>query len=129
MKFQEFYISDKKGKSNCVIRSLCKVLNKEYNDVYDDLCKVAKNLNHSSFNDVPVFEKYIEENDIIKINCSREVKVKDLEIDNCSYIVFCYDKKEFYHMISIIDNIIYDKNSDCMDLYVIAIYRKSKKTC
>ena len=34
MTFKEFYISDKNGKSNCVIRSLCKILNKEYNDVY-----------------------------------------------------------------------------------------------
>ena len=32
MTFKEFYISDKNGKSNCVIRSLCKILNKEYND-------------------------------------------------------------------------------------------------
>ena len=29
MTFKEFYISDKNGKSNCVIRSLCKILNKE----------------------------------------------------------------------------------------------------
>lgn len=125
MTFKEFYILDKNGKSNCVIRSLCKVLNKEYNDVYDGLCEVAKNLNFSSFNDIPVFEKYMEDNDIIKISGSDEIKVKDLKIDNFSYIVFCYDKKDFYHMISIINNVIYDKNSDCMDLYVIAIYRKN----
>ena len=125
MKFKEFYISDKSGKSNCVIRSLCKVLNKEYNVVYEGLCEVAKKLNYSSFNDVPVFEKYMEDNNIIKINYSGEIKVKDLETDSCSYIVFCYDKKEFYHMVSIIDNVIYDKNSECMDLYVIAIYRKN----
>lgn len=125
MTFKEFYISDKNGKSNCVIRSLCKVLNKEYNDVYDGLCEVAKKLNLSSFNDIPVFEKYMEDNDIIKISVGDEIIVKDLKIDNFSYIVFCYDKKDLYHMISIIDNVIYDKNSDCMDLYVIAIYRKN----
>ena len=124
MIFKEFYITDKNGKSNCVIRSLCKVLNKEYNDVYDGLCEVAKKLNCSSFNDIPVFEKYMEDNDIFKISCYNEIKVKDLKIDDFSYIVFCYDKKDFYHMISIIDNVIYDKNSDCMDLYVISIYRK-----
>lgn len=127
MKFKEFYISDKNGKSNCVIRSLCKVLNKEYNDVYDGLCEVTKKLNYSSFYDVPVFEKYMKDNNIIKISCGDEIKIKDLKMDNFSYIVFCYDKKEFYHMISIIDNVIYDKNSDCMDLYVIAIYRKNQK--
>lgn len=125
MKFKEFYISDKSGKSNCVIRSLCKLLNKEYNVVYEELCEVAKKLNSSSFNDVPIFEKYMEDNNIIKINYSGEIKVKDLETDSCSYIVFCYDKKGFYHMFSIIDNVIYDKNSECMDLYVIAIYRKN----
>ena len=66
----------------------------------------------------------MEDNNIIKINRDEDIKVKDLKTDNGSYIVFCYDKKEFYHMISIIDNDIYDKNSDCMDLYVISVYRK-----
>ena len=74
--------------------------------------------------DLVKFEKYMEDNNIIKINRDEDIKVKDLKIDNGSYIVFCYDKKEFYHMIPIIDNDIYDKNSDCMDLYVISVYRK-----
>lgn len=124
MIFKDFYISSKNGKSNCVIRSLCKILNKEYEDVYNGLCEVSKELKRSSFNDIEVFEKYMEDNNIIKINRDEDIKVKDLKIDNGSYIVFCYDKKEFYHMISIIDNNIYDKNSDCMDLYVISVYRK-----
>ena len=67
MTFKEFYIVDKDGKSNRVVRSLCKILNKEYDDVYNNLCKVAE----------------------------------DLKMDNDSYIVFYYDKREFYHMISI----------------------------
>lgn len=125
MRFEKFYISDKNGKSNCVIRSLCKVLNKEYDNVYNDLCKIASELNCLSFNDIPVFEKYMENNNIVKISGSDKIKVKNLKIDNFSYIVFCYDKKNLYHMVSIIDNVIYDKNSDCMDLYVIAIYRKN----
>ena len=124
MTFKEFYITDKNGKSNCVIRSLCKILNKEYNDVYNDLCKIAEDLKCVSFNDIPVFEKYMEDNNIFKINHDEDIKVKDLKIDNGSYIVFCYDKKEFYHMLSIIDNDIYDKNSDFMDLYVISVYKK-----
>ena len=52
MPFKKFYILDKDGKSNCVIRSLCKILNKEYNDVYTDLCKVVEKLNCSSFNNI-----------------------------------------------------------------------------
>ena len=124
MTFKEFYISDKNGKSNCVIRSLCKILNKEYSDVYSNLCKLAENLKCNSFNDIKVFETYMEENNIININYDKDVLVRDLKIDNGSYIVFCYDKKDYYHMIPIIDNIIYDKNYGCMDLYVISVYRK-----
>ena len=127
MTFKEFYISDKNGKSNCVIRSLCKILNKEYDDVYSALCKIAKDLKNDSYNDVPVFEKYMEDNNIFKINCEEDIKIKDLKIDNNSYIVFCYDKKDYYHMIPIISNTIYDKNSDCLNLYVISIYKENKK--
>ena len=125
MTFKEFYITDKNGKSNCVIRSLCKILNKEYNDVYNDLCKIAEDLKCDSFNDIPVFEKYMEDNNIFKIIFEEDIKVKDLKMDNDSYIVFCYDKKDYYHMVPIIDNTIYDKNSDCLNLYVISIYRKN----
>ena len=124
MTFKEFYISDKNGKSNCVIRSLCKILNKEYDDIYSDLCKIANDLKNNSYNDVPVFEKYMEDNNIFKISCEENIKVKDLKIDNNSYIVFCYDKKDYYHMIPIISDTIYDRNSDCLNLYVISIYRK-----
>ena len=55
-----------------------------------------------------------------------DIKVQDLKIDNSSYIVFCWNKKDYYHMIPIIDNVIYDKNFDCMNLYVISIYKKMK---
>ena len=68
----------------------------------------------------------MENNNIFKIICEEDIKVKDLKIDNNSYIVFCYDKKDYYHMISIIDKVIYDKSSNCMDLYVISIYKLSK---
>ena len=49
-------------------------------------------------------------------------KVKDLKLDNNSYIVFCYNKKDWYHMIPIIDNTIYDKSNECLELEVIKIY-------
>ena len=123
MTFKEFYISDSNGKSNCVVRSLCKILNKEYNDVYNDLFEIAEELN-CSFNDILVFERYMEYNGIFKVDFDEDdIMVKDLKIDDGLYIVFCYDRKNFYHMIPIIDSVIYDKKSDCMNLYVISIYK------
>ena len=126
MTFKEFYISDKNGKSNCVIRSLCKILNKEYNDVYNDLCKIAEDLKCDSFNDIPVFENYMEDNNIFNIDYNKDIMIKDLNLNDNSYVVFCWNKKDYYHMISIIDNVIYDKNFDCMNLYVISIYKKNE---
>ena len=124
MTFKEFYIVDKDGKSNCVVRSLCKILNKEYDDVYNGLFKVAKELNCSSFNDIPVFEKYMEDNNIFNIDYDKDIMIKDLNLNGNSYIVFCWDKSDYYHMIPIINNVIYDKNNDCINLYVISIYKK-----
>lgn len=123
MNFEKYYITNKEGKSNCVIRSLCKILNKKYDEVYNELVKKAKELNCNSFNDIEVFERYMEEHNIKKIN-SKEIKIKDLKLDNKEYIIFCYDKKEFYHMIPIINNTIYDKNDECINLYTISIYKK-----
>ena len=107
MTFKEFYISDNDGKSNCVIRSLCKILNKEYNDVYNDLCKIAEDLKCDSFNDIPVFEKYMEDNNIFNIDYDKDIMIKDLNLNDNSYIVFCWNKKDYYHMLPIIDNVIY----------------------
>ena len=114
----------KDGQSNCLIRSLCKVLNKEYDEVYNDLIKIQKELNRESFNDIPVFESYMKEYGISKMDYNDEVKVKDLKLSNDIYLILCYDKKDFYHMIPIINNTIYDKNQDCMELYVLSIYKK-----
>lgn len=123
MKYSEYFISNKEGKSNCVIRSFCKLYNQEYDVVFNELVELAHELNHNSFNDVEVFEEYMRRHNTIEME-SKEIKIKDLELDSGNYIVFCYDKKDYYHMITIIDNTIYDKTDECLDLYVIKIYKE-----
>lgn len=54
----------------------------------------------------------------------KEIKVKDLVLDKSSYILFCWDKKDYYHMFPIINNVIYDKDNKYMDLYIISIYKR-----
>lgn len=127
MTFIEYNLTDINGNSNCVIRSLCKILNKEYDDVLNGLLDTAKALNNESFNDIPVFEEYMKQNNIIKIDIEQDKQIKDLKLDNGSYIVFCYNKEDFYHMIPIIDNTVYDKRIDSLELYTISIYKENKK--
>ena len=126
MKFSEFYICDNEGKSNCVIRSFSKAYNEEYDSVYSELGNIAKSLK-MSFNDIEVFEEYMKRRNTLAIDYGKGLKIKDLELDNGLYIVFCWDKKEFYHMVPIINNTLYDRNSDSKDLYVITLYKKNKE--
>ena len=80
-----------------------------------------------SFNDIEVFEEYMKRRNIIPIDYGKDIKIKDLDLDNGLYIVFCWDKKEIYHMVPIINNTLYDRNSDSMELYVITLYREVRK--
>ena len=126
MKYNNYYICNSEGKSNCVIRSFCKAYNEEYDNVFNELCEIAKELKCDSFNDVEVFETYMKKRNTISIDYGKDEIIKDLKLDKGKYIVFCWDKKEFYHMISIIDNVLYDKDDRSLDLYVIKIYEKKK---
>ena len=126
MNFKKYYVEGSNGKSNCVIRTFCKLYNKEYDIVFEELCSLAKELDCESFNDVEVFETYMERNKTTKIDYGKDIKVKDLELDNGNYIVFCYDKKDDYHMVVIMDNVIYDKDDKKIDFYTIQIYKDSR---
>ena len=45
-----------------------------------------------------------------------------LVLDNGKYAIFAF-KDDWYHMFTIIDNTIYDKDNSCLDLSVISIYK------
>lgn len=124
MQYNKFYISNKDGKSNCVIRSFCKLFSEVYDKVHEELCYIAKELNCDSYNDIEVFETYMKRHDTFPFEYGEDIMVKDLKLDNGDYAVFCWDKKDFYHMISIVDSVVYDKDDTCLDLYVIKIYKK-----
>ena len=123
MKFNEFFVCNNEGKSNCVIRSLCKTYNEEYDNVFNELCNIAKELNCESFNDIEVFETYMKRRNTNNIDYGKDIKIKDLDLENGKYLVFCWDKKEFYHMVSIIDNVLYDKDDRSLELYTITVYK------
>ena len=126
MKYEEYYITDKNNKSNCVIRTFVKMFNQEYDDVANELASIATELN-CSFNDIETFEEYMNRRNFYKMDFSEDIQIKDLKLTNDKYIIFCYNKEEFYHMIPIINNTIYDRTNECLDLYVISIYTNEQK--
>lgn len=123
MRYKEYYICNNEGKSNCVIRSLCKTYNEDYDNVYNELCDISKELNCKSYNDIEVFETYMKRRNTMSIEYGNDIKLKDLRLDDGKYLVFCWDKKDFYHMVSIIDNTLYDKDNRSLELYTITIYK------
>lgn len=125
MNYEKYELASKEGKSNCVVRSLCKILDKEYAEVYGDLCNEAEKLKCSSFNDIIVFESYMKNNNIFKIYYQKDTKLEEIKFDDGYYIIFCWDKNEYYHMIPVINNTVYDKNQNYLNLYLLSLYKKN----
>ena len=99
---------DEKG--TCVIRSISKALNKDYN-----LIKKELGIN---YNDVSVFENYL-----ILDNGFKDKLLKDINLKGIN-IVFAHIN-DWYHMMCVINNVIYDKSdfNDLKDMKVIKIYK------
>jgi len=125
MKFKEYYVTNNEGKSNCVIRSFCKIYNDSYNNVYDELIDISKELNCNNFNDVEVFEEYMKRRNTTAIDYGSDMQIKDLQLNNGTYAILCWDKKDFYHMVVVIDGILYDKDDSSLELYVITNYKQN----
>lgn len=126
MKFIKYYITNKEGNSNCVIRTFCKIFNEEYDNVYNELCRIQKELNCSNYNDIEVFEKYMKNHNFNSIDYGKDIVIKELELDDDTYIVFCWNKDDFYHMLPIINNVIYDKEESSMNLFTLKLYKSQK---
>ena len=123
MKYEYYYVEDENKKSNCIIRTFCKLFNKEYDAVKQELINIAKELNYETYAEIEVFEKYLNDNNYKKIE-HKEEQIKNLKLEKGKYAVFCYDKKDYYHMLAIINNTVYDKKEDNLNLYTITIYKE-----
>lgn len=121
MNFEIYNPTNERG--SCIVRTFTKLLNKDINIVKEDLSNLAKKLDYDNYKETEVFEKYLENNNYQKIILEDEILVRDLKLDDGKYAVFCYDRADYYHIFPIINNIVYDKNDSCFNLYVINIYK------
>lgn len=121
MKFVEFNPVDEKG--NCILRSLTKILDKDYYDVKEELLNLTKQLGYTDYREDEVLETFFKMNNIEELENFDDIKISNLNLENGRYLVYCWDKKDFYHMATIIDNVLYDKNDSSMELYVVKLYK------
>ena len=110
-------------KGGCILRTFMKLFDKSSDEIKDELVILTKSMGNVSYKEVDVFERYLISNGYKKID-GNNVLVKDMDILEGEYAVFCY-KDDYYHMFPIIDGIIYDKNDNCLNLFVISLYKKN----
>ncbi len=113
-------------KSGCIVRAISSALNRNYNDIKSDLIGLSIKLKKDDYHDIEVFETYLFNNCFEIINDYTDILIKDLKLDSGNYVIFCY-KDAFYHMVSVINNTLYDKNDEALNLKVLKIYKYLKK--
>ena len=118
MKFEKYNPVDEK--ESCVIRTFSKLFNKDFYRMKKELIEYAKESGYNSYNDIEVFESYLLKNNYKKQNIAEEL-IENMSINYKKCAVLCH-KDDYYHMIPIIDNTIYDKDKDCLKLYAISLY-------
>ena len=122
MKFEYYNPSDESR--SCVVRTMTKLTGKTYDIVKAELTALAKKLGCETYNDEHVFGQYMAEHDIYKIKECNNTTVGELELNDGVYCIYSTNHNGFFHLIPIIDNVIYDRRNDSLQLYVIAIYKK-----
>jgi len=120
MKYVYYNPVDEKG--SCVTRSLSKILNKDFHEVKQELIELSKKLGYQDYREIEVFETYMKQNNIVETSKKYNCTIQNLIIDNGKYIIFG-NKEEWYHMVCLIDNTIYDKSERYKDINIIKIYK------
>ena len=123
MKYEYYNPSLERG--GCISRAISKALNINYSDVKNDLIKLSVKLKKDDYHDIEVFDAYLNKNGFKKINVKKDELVKNLNLDNGTYIVFCC-QDDFYHMTCIMENTLYDNKKDLFNLKTITLYKLKK---
>ena len=124
MKFEYYNPSDESG--SCVVRTMTKLTGKKYDIVKTELTALAKRLRCETYNDENVFGQYMVDHDIYKIKECNNTTVGELELNDGIYCIYSTNHNGFFHLLPVIDNVIYDRRNDSLQLYVIAVYKKKK---
>ncbi len=113
MKVVYYNPSDEKG--TCVIRSISKALNKDYDVVKKELGE--------NYNDESCFERYLLENGFKVDETLKNKLLKDVSLKGVN-VVFAHDN-DWYHMMCVINDVIYDNSTfdKIKNMKIIKIYK------
>lgn len=117
----EYYNPDYKP-MNCIIRSISKALNVSSENVYSGLIEI-----NNDYQKERVFEKYLKNNGFYIDDTNNGKLLIDTNFDGIN-IAYTQDN-DWYHLVCIINNTIYDKSSikDLSNMKIIKVYKQKKK--
>lgn len=122
MEFEYYNPSD--DKRSCVARTMTKLTGKEYDTIKAELTALAHDMGADSYNNAAVFEHYMAEHGIYKFKGYNNTTVGELELSSGTYCIYSTNRNGFYHLLPVVDNVIYDRRDDSRELFVIAVYKK-----
>ncbi|MBQ8959726.1 MAG: hypothetical protein IJ071_00695 [Ruminococcus sp.] len=92
-----------------------------------ELTALAEELGCETYNDQRVFGAFLERLGFGLISVRERITLGELELDRGRYCVLCSDRKEFCHLLPVVDGVIYDRRDDCRSLFVEAVYKETTK--
>lgn len=104
--------------NNCILRSISKAINISPSVVENDLKNISSN-----YADEKVFDKYLLGKGFIINNEYNGKLIQDINLNGIN-IIFAF-KDEWYHMFTVINNVIYDKYGfeSLSNMKIIKIYK------
>ena len=102
MKVIEYNPEIKKG--GCIVRASSIIFDKSCDEVISDLERIGEDFSNPS-----KFDEYFKQNNLTEIDDYNGKEIDNLNIfgKNIVYVV----REDWHHLIAVIDNVIYDKNS------------------
>ena len=88
---------------------------KWYSKTKQELKELSQSLGYEDYREIEVFETYLKNHNIIELNQEFNCTIEDLIIEPGNYIIFG-NKEEWYHMVCLINNTIYDKNENYKEI-------------
>lgn len=111
---------DPEEKRDCVIRSICKLLNKDWSDVYKDLFNIGLSLGTMPESNA-VYAQYLSKYGYINIS---DILYDEDDITTIGQFMALYKSGSYFisndfHAVAYIDGVIYDNQAHFEELYDI----------
>ena len=116
MKYVNYDPSKEHG--GCIIRSFSKVFDRDYYEVKEELEDLGKKYN-CRFDDDKVIDEYFKDKNVKVVDYKGRVIDYDY---SGKYLVYCH-KDNNYHMVCIIDNVVYDRDERYKDMDVEILFK------